>query len=378
MTNLYVTGGRQKKRILKNEEEWNLYERALIFRLDPATLSCETCVDYVTPPGVRPSGETSILFKGGTLEDGRLYVCTSTEALVYAVPEFNRVGYVSLPCFNDLHHVSPTREGALLAVSTGLDMVVEFSPKGVVSREWGVLGTDPWTRFSKQVDYRLVATTKPHRSHPNFVFQIDQDIWVTRFVQRDAICLTHPCQRIEIGVEKPHDGLVRGDKIYFTTVDGHLVIVDKKTLQVAEVVDLNLIDNERHALLGWCRGLCVVDEKLVWVGFTRVRKTKFKENINWVKHAFRATEKPTHIALYDLAARKRLQEVDLEPYGMNLIFGIFPAEGRNMPPGTAGSRPTSYRTSDGETEECESGRFAEQGDYFHEPRPSCISLSLPH
>jgi len=45
-----------------------------------------------------------------------------------------------------------------------------------------------------------------------------------------------------------------------------------------------------------------------------------------VKHAFRDVEEPTHIALYDLAARKRLQEIDLEPYGMNVIFSIFPSE----------------------------------------------------
>jgi hypothetical protein len=352
LTHLYVTGGRQKKRILKTEEEWNLYERALIFCLNPAAQTCETCIDYVTPPEVRPGEETSILFKGGTLKDSRLYICTSTEALVYTVPGFDGVGYVSLPCFNDLHHVSPTSDGALLAVSTGLDMVVEFSPEGVVMREWGVLGTDPWIRFSKQIDYRMVPTTKPHRSHPNFVFQIDQDIWVTRFVQKDAVSLTRPDQRIEIGVEKPHDGLVYRDWIYFTTVDGHLVIVNKKSLQVAEVVDLNLIDNESHALLGWCRGLCVVDERLVWVGFTRVRKTQFMENINWVKHAFREAEKPTHVALYDLAARKCLQEVDLEVYGMNVVFGIFPAPGpsgsRDAPDGTA--KLTATPTSDGVTE----------------------------
>jgi hypothetical protein len=35
-------------------------------------------------------------------------------------------------------------------------------------------------------------------------------------------------------------------------------------------------------------------------------------------------QKPTHIALYDILDKRCLQEVDLEPYGMNIIFSIFP------------------------------------------------------
>jgi hypothetical protein len=62
------------------------------------------------------------------------------------------------------------------------------------------------------------------------------------------------------------------------------------------------------------------------VGFTRVRKTKFKENVLWIKHAFRDTERSTHIALYDIVDRKCLQEIDLEQYGMSVIFGIYNAE----------------------------------------------------
>jgi len=119
--------------------------------------------------------------------------------------------------------------------------------------------------------------------------------------------------------------VVREDRIYFTTVDGHVVIVDRDTLQVSQVLNLNLIDNESRALLGWCRGLLVLDEARVWVGFTRVRKTKLLENLTWVKHAFREVEKPTHIALYDLSAKKCLQEIDLESCGMNIVFSIFPA-----------------------------------------------------
>jgi len=102
------------------------------------------------------------------------------------------------------------------------------------------------------------------------------------------------------------------------------VIVDQKTLRISEIVDLNAIDNEGSALLGWCRGLFVVDERKVWVGFTRVRQTKFQENINWVKDVLDETKKPARIALYDFSTKKCLKEIDLEAHGMNVVFSIFP------------------------------------------------------
>lgn len=323
MSGLYLTGGRQKKRLVKGDEEWTAYEKALIIRLDPTRGTWEPCVEYESPLEARPNEDSSILFKGGHLEGNRLYICTSTEVLVYEVPRFKRVGYVSLPCFNDLHHVRPTSGGNLLVASTGLDMVVECTGHGEVLREWNVLGEDPWARFSRTVDYRKVPTTKPHRSHPNFVFQMEGQIWVTRFEQRDAICLTHPGEHIEIGIQRPHDGLRYGDRLFFTTVDGHVVVVDAKTRKIEAAVDLKAVGGDGDALLGWCRGVAVVDESRAWVGFTRIRKTVFLENISWVKHGLREVEKPTHIALYDVATRTCLEEIDVERYGLDILFGIF-------------------------------------------------------
>ena len=65
----------------------------------------------------------------------------------------------------------------------------------------------------------------------------------------------------------------------------------------------------------------------MWVGFTRIRKTVFTENVRWVKTVLRegTIVKPTHIALYDLASQECLKEIDLEAFGMNSLFSIFPA-----------------------------------------------------
>jgi hypothetical protein len=326
MESLYVLGARQRKLLLKEEEEWNLYEAALIFRLDPNTGEVRTCVEYETPLEARANEHSSNVFKSGTLVGDILYTCTSTEVLVFRLPDFERIAYISLPCFNDLHHVTPAQDGHLLVANTGLDMVVKFTLQGEVVAEWSVLGEDPWVLFSRSIDYRKVDSTKPHQSHPNFVFEIDGEVWVTRLRQRDAVCLSSPGKRIDITVQFPHDGLVCGNRIYFTTVDGRIVIANRKSLTIDEILDLKEIGEEK-ALLGWCRGLLPLDDRRMWVGFTRVRKTKFKENVLWVANILRegVMQKPTHIALYDLVARKCLQEFDLEPHAMNIVFGIFPA-----------------------------------------------------
>lgn len=328
MENLYVTGGRQRRRVIKIEEEWNLYEKALILEIDPDRGTAITRVEYETPPEACPDHTPSFLFKAGTLIGTTLYVCTGTEVILYEVPNFKIVGYVSLPCFNDLHHVTLGANGNLLAASTGLDMVVEFDLSGKVGRQWNVLGGDIWERFPPDQDYRKVATTKPHWAHPNFVFQIGSDVWVTRAKQSDAVCLTQPELRIELSSVPVHDGHLCNGQLYFTSVDGTIIIVDSATRKIADVIDLKQIDNSEKALLGWCRGLLIVDERHAWVGFTRVRKTKFRENINWVKHVFHDHEKPTHIALYDIYAKKRLREIDLEKYDLNVLFSILPARAK--------------------------------------------------
>jgi len=329
MSLLYLLGGRQRKQLFKNEPEQSLYEAGLILRLDTSTETASLEVEYKSPSEACAGDESSLLFKSATLSGNNLYTCTSTEVLIFEVPTFKRISYISLPCFNDLHHVTLTREGHLLVANTGLDMVVRFTLDGEVLARWNVLGGDPWSRFSPHVDYRKIASTKPHSSHPNTVFQLGDEVWVTRLTQRDAICLTHPEKRINIEVQQPHDGLVCGDRIYFTTVDGKVVIASRHTHAVDQIVDLTQMHRgtpDEDVLLGWCRGVLPVDEKRVWVGFSRVRKTKFMENVMWIKHNFREKEVPSHIALYDIIERKCLQEIEIERFGMNVLFGIYPAE----------------------------------------------------
>jgi hypothetical protein len=321
---LYVVGGQQRApRPMKAlVQDWYEYQKGLVLAVDADACSARLAVEYVTPPELCASGDPAILFKSGTLEGRLLYLCTQTEVLVYEVPSFALRHHVSLPQFNDVHHVRPAPDGNLLIANTGLDMVMEITLDGSVVREWSALGMDPWERFSRDVDYRKVRTTKPHLAHPNFIFLFGGDIWATRFEQKDAVCLTEPARRIEIGVERLHDGVVHNGLVYFTTVNGKVVVADPVELRVVKVIDLNR-DGDPEALLGWCRGI-FVDEDRLWVGFSRMRPTKFRENVAWVRHGFKHSL-GTRVSAYDLATGRLLTEVDLEPFGLSAVFGIFPA-----------------------------------------------------
>jgi hypothetical protein len=195
-----------------------------------------------------------------------------------------------------------------------------------VLREWNVLGGYPWDRFSRSVDYRKVSSTKPHLSHPNFVFQILNDVWTTRFFQRDAICITRPSPPIRLDVERPHDGLLRDGLLYFTTVDSHLVIVDAGSLKTVSIFDLKKFSGYPFAGPAWCRGILVINQSVVCVGFTRIRKTILLQAGNWIKHRFREVDAPTHFAIFNLAERQCLKVINLEPHGINILFGILDSQ----------------------------------------------------
>jgi hypothetical protein len=72
--------------------------------------------------------------------------------------------------------------------------------------------------------------------------------------------------------------------------------------------------------------LLPIDERFLWVGFTRVRPTKFRENLAWVKKWSAHTQhsKPTHLGLYDLVEGKCVDEIALEPHGIGIVFSLLP------------------------------------------------------
>jgi hypothetical protein len=323
LDSMYIVGGRQRapRTLSDGIQDWNGYDRGLITRLDPQTGVWTTCLEYASPSEIIPSEDPAITFQAGFLQGNELYVCTQTELMIYRVPEFERIWYLTHPWFNDVHHLRPSPRGTLLVANAGLEMVMELTTGGQVLHIWNVLGEEPWEHFSQQIDYRRV-NTKPHRAHPNYIFCLDQEIWVTRFHQGDAICLDQPEKRIALSTERIHDGVVHEDHAFFTTVNGKVLVANLRTLKLEEVIDLNSM-HDANVLLGWCRSLKIDGDK-VWVGFSRIRPTKFRENVTWVMRGFKRLL-PSHIACYDLCKRECMMEINLEPMGLSAIYSIFPA-----------------------------------------------------
>lgn len=328
---MYIVGGRNKKNAMRLEAHEG-FERGLVLSLNENGSFQRVDFEYDAPSVVLPARNPSVLFNAATLEGDRLYLCTQTEVMVYRVPEFARLAYVSLPVFNDLHHVVPSGSGTLLIADTGLDAVLEVTETGELLREWELFaGGDLWQRFSKSVDYRLVPTTQPHLVHPNYIFRIGDDVWVTRLEQQDALRILPTEAKIPIGVERPHDGIVFGGNVYFTIVDGHIVRANAARCAVEEVVDLQPIFNTPYPL-GWCRGIKVLGRDRIIVGFTRLRPTAIQANVRWVRRRLKAAlginaegewgSFPTRVASIDLAEKKVLWETNLEPYGMHAVFSI--------------------------------------------------------
>lgn len=321
---LYVVGGEQRapRGLSAGMADWYRFKRAIILQVDLASGEIRVAAEHVSPPEACAPDEPAILFKSSSIRGDRLYACTQTEILVYQLPDFNVITYLSLPFFNDLHHVLPTENGTMLVAISGLDMVVELDMDGSVIQEWSATGDDPWERFSRIIDYRRVATTKPHQAHPNHLFVLNGQPWATRFEQRDAICLPTPDKRIDIAIERPHDGILVDGTVYFTTVNGRIVLADPTERRVRAVKDMTA-SHRRDELLGWCRGIFIEDDA-AWVGFSRIRPTKSRENVGWLLRGFRK-DLGTRIDLYDLETVTCRRQINLEDSGLGAVFSILPA-----------------------------------------------------
>jgi hypothetical protein len=272
------------------------------------------------------------VFKAATIKENRAYLCTQTEILICDFPSFDVLKVISLPCFNDLHHVAVASDGRLFVAVTGLDAVAELAPDGTLLRLVSIIDGSVWDRFSRTVDYRKVATTKPHRAHPNFVFFLDGQPWVTRFEQRDAIPVDGNLNGRDIfhlGKEPVHDGYVAGDYIYFTTVDGYVIRFGLASGEKRVLALQSMRGSSRDRPLGWCRGILPLDERKIWVGFSRVRFTALRHNLDWIRRGFRHIDRlppaPTRICCYDVTENMLLEEIDVEHQAMNTIFSIHAA-----------------------------------------------------
>ncbi len=325
---LLVTGGRQRGPIhLQRMQEWHLYDQARMVELDTATGEVEVRLEYETPRGLRPEERPCHVFKTASVGGDEIVAVTQTEVLLLDRSSAEIREHVSHPLFNDLHHAARI-DGRLHVVCTGLDRLVILDESGEPAEIRGAVPDSELRPLEPDVDYRRLETTKPHASHPNHVFRTDHGIWLTRFEQHDAVCLDEPSLRIPIDVGRPHDGTWHDGAVWFTTVNGHLVRWDPgepdsvTRISIGETIGVG-------DPLGWCRGL-LFHGSLAFVGFTRIRYTRFRQNLSWLRRGFRKSagyvDRPTRILCLDLESGSVRGEWDLEPFGMNAVFGILASE----------------------------------------------------
>ncbi len=296
-------------------------------QLDLSSSAFEVLLRHDASRSVTALGPGATHLTSGTRTEDRLYLCSRTEVMIYHWPGLRRIRRISHPWFNDVHHVTEIN-GELFVASTGLDAILRFDLNGQLLSAHHALGYGVWYRRDPDVDYRKVANTKPHDSHPNYIFSLEGNVWVTRFEQKDAARLDDLNEKIALDVERVHDGHLINGKLYFTSVNGCIIIVDPQRRRKIDVIDLNEID-DRGKPLGWCRGIHVAGD-IAYVGFSKLRSTRFEKNLRWVKNLAtgRTPDKeplPARIAAYDIAERKLLKEFVLPEDAINTVFSILPS-----------------------------------------------------
>lgn len=309
-----ISGAYPKKTKLKPKEGFR-YGEAYIKLIDWESEKLINELDYKSPIEHR-NISASHMFKAGSILNGTLIVPSSTEILFIELKNLNIIKTISLPSFSDLHHVT-VREKIIYIANTGAECIQLMDFNGNILDEYHQ-ATDPtWKQYEKGTDLRFIGSTKPHEIHLNHVFFINGEPWFTRFMQRDAIALHDSQKRIELGYSegKPHDGLVTGDYVYFTLTDGHIVIVNKKSLKAEEVINLNKISNKKQQL-GWCRGIEVINNE-AFVGFSSIRKSNFVEYGKWIT---RGKKLPARIAQYDLIGKKLKKEIEISNKGAAIFM----------------------------------------------------------
>lgn len=322
---LLITGGVLRENGFELGEG-KYYGCAKLLRLNTASSSVEELLAIDEGNDNFPDSHPNLEFTVGDVEGDRLWLATDTEIRCYHYPSLRLIGTFSHPCFHNIHSVA-IRGDEIYVTSTGLDMVVVLNKhNGTILRYLNAEGKPIWHRFSPDVDYRKQHSTRPHDCHPNYVFWIDDEPWVTRCTQEDAVSLNDMSNRIDIsGSKRPisvHDGIVRGRRIFFTTVDASLVVADARTPERNAVIDISSMKGF-GGLRGWCRGL-YVDGDTCYVGFSRLRRTKRLEKIKWAqRHLMKAASiEESSVLAIDLGRKEIIADFRI-PLGMiDAIYSI--------------------------------------------------------
>lgn len=308
------------------EGEGHRYGKAVLQIIDWETKTLKNEITY-EPPDMHVGIGLSRQYKGGCLYRGRFYVVTNTEVLVYDTKDWSLQEVVSLQSFNDLHGVH-VDDDHVYVCNTGLEMVQIFSHDFTLIDEINMASTPTYERFDRTVDYRMIATTKPHEAHINHIFCLDGEKWVTRGLLTDAIRLhdDKDCFDLKQVGRAPndkvicHDGIARDGKLYFTTVNGHIAAFDIRSCKQVLDIDVREVAGKAGYGLGWVRGLEVVGNR-AFLGTTKIRTSTFKEYTRWIVYG-EERKMPSSILEINMDQLVLKEVYPLENYEGHAIYSI--------------------------------------------------------
>jgi len=260
--------------------------------------------EYVSPPE-NTAMPGRMLFHSGQLNGSQLVVTTSSEVVFFNTDTWKIDKVITHKWFNDLHH-AVIRGNDLFVCNTGLQAVHRMSLDGEMLDTWSVVDKPVWDTYDPEVDYRPLDT-KPHEAHPNHLYFVDDELWVTRCQLQDTVKVQDIHCRTNIAVGRPHDGNPVGDLVWFTTINGNLMGMNVKTGIADRPIDLNTIDTNRGQL-GWCRGVRHIDDDTALVAFSQFRPSKHKDFIHWIMGDGK-NRLPSRISLFDLKNRRMVEEM---------------------------------------------------------------------
>jgi DNA-binding beta-propeller fold protein YncE len=327
MTTLLITGG-----ILRPNGfelgEGKYYGEAVLLKLDLESGSTQKCISITEGNANFPKAHPNLEFTAGSQEPNTLWLSTDTEIRHYQYPSLTLLDTFSHPCFHNIHSVAVYGE-RLYVTSTGLDLVAILNKhNGKIEQLINAEGKPTWHRFDQNTDYRKKHSTRPHDCHPNYIFWLHGEPWVTRCTQEDAVCLTDFNKRIAIHENdwdlSVHDGIVRGNEVLFSTVDGCIVVVDTDTYKIKEIIKLYQLPGYGH-IRGWCRGL-YLQGNLLYIGFSRLRKTKGQGKLAWLSQLsiLGTPSKNASILVYDLENRTIIKDYPIPQGDIDAIYTILP------------------------------------------------------
>ena len=250
--------------------------------------------------------------------DGCLWQAAHTAVLRIDPDTLEVVGHWSHPWFHNVHSVTPRPDGGLIVTATSTDRLLGLDAEGRLDEIIPLAPANPRVGDGdlRGLDHDVF---KPHQIHPNHATWADGSLWVTRFVTRD--CRTVDGTRaIPLPEAMPHDGRLRQGLLWFTQVTGRVVAVDPSTLQRRVELDLAAITRDRR-MLGWCRGLDVVGDRL-FIGFTMLRRPRHREVLRLLWRGLRGEKLPTRVVELDWPRSRLVREISLGNAAGGTIYAV--------------------------------------------------------